>query len=140
MKLSDIPQAVALREKGFEDFFETDLSSIYRDELKAIKTPKALKDFIHRWRNLYLLGQQLGKNVPLAERELTRRFKFKRLFDKYSRIRKTECAYVGKGKYYAMACCLLVPTALLHATLASRKFGVPPNLVLVQAFQGQDFF
>lgn len=125
-----------------------EVSKAYTTEILEVRSPEQLKVFTERWRPLYLLTrkQKIDKKAKDAKRfRITQNNMQELINGTYNPTVAWECIVVarttnGVCKHASQYSCpgmhILVPMVLMEADFVSQKYGVPPDLALIQMHGG----
>ena len=139
LRLKDLP---ITREDTYYGEKGLGITDKYRRELGQVCSAKQLRAFTQRWRTLWVLDEVHRKNVkPHRVDVLLRRGRFNAR-KVWRSLRKMTREYnaIGKSHHWQIAASIKIPSPFLRAFLLSRKYEVPEDVVLMQTYQGVEFF
>lgn len=125
-----------------------EVSKAYTTEILAVRSPEELRTFTERWRPLYMLTkkQKIDKKAKDAKRYRITQNNMQELINgTFNAVVAWECIVVarttnGVCKHATQFSCpgmhILVPMVLMEADYVATKYGVAPDLALIQMHGG----
>lgn len=114
------------------------MSKAYVSERRELQTAEALKEFIFRWREMYVLSKESSegtKNLELLQSLIDGTFDADIMFECMKAHKEGICSHIEKGEGCA-ATHISLPPALLLAHLASNKYEAPIDIAFIQLYGG----
>jgi hypothetical protein len=118
------------------------ISDKYRNELGQVRSAKQLLAFVQRWRTLWILDEVHRKNVEPYQVDVLlrkRRFNARKVWRSLRKMARKYRA-IGKSHHWQIAASIKIPPPFLRAFILARKYDVPEDVVLMQMYQGVEFF
>ena len=130
---------------GYSVHGTDDIKTLYIQERKAITTEEELKVHLQRWSNLWLLDARSSRPnrpgmIKLAEKIAAGDIRFDIAMQCLKDLRVTpdnptaKCKHVGQMTKSCVGMMIVLPPALLIASLKAKEFGVPFSVALHQMY------